>query len=36
MQDKFPHQIVIDLDETKTITGFEYLPRLETKQVRHD
>lgn len=25
----FPHQIVIDLGETKTITGFSYLPRAE-------
>jgi beta-galactosidase len=28
-KDKFPHQIVIDLGETKAISGFEYLPRLE-------
>lgn len=25
----FPHQIVIDLEETKTISGFSYLPRPE-------
>ena len=28
-KDKFPHQIVIDLGETKTVGGFEYLPRPE-------
>ncbi|MDR1120733.1 MAG: beta-galactosidase [Dysgonamonadaceae bacterium] len=28
-KDKFPHQVVIDLGENKTITGFEYLPRME-------
>ncbi|GAB6013326.1 beta-galactosidase [Viscerimonas tarda] len=28
-KDKFPHQIVIDLGENKTIGGFEYLPRME-------
>ena len=26
---KFPHQIVIDLNEVKQITGFAYLPRAE-------
>jgi hypothetical protein len=28
-KDKFPHQIIIDLGETKAIGGFEYLPRME-------
>ncbi|MDR3142004.1 MAG: beta-galactosidase [Tannerellaceae bacterium] len=31
-RDKFPHQIVIDLGETKAITGFEYLPRQESNK----
>jgi beta-galactosidase len=31
-KDKFPHQIIIDLGETKAITGFEYLPRQEANQ----
>ena len=29
-KDKFPHHIVIDLGENKVITGFEYLPRMES------
>jgi beta-galactosidase len=32
VKDKFPHQIVIDLGENKQITGFNYLPRLETNK----
>lgn len=28
-KDRFPHQIVIDLRKEQTITGFEYLPRME-------
>lgn len=28
-KDPFPHQIIIDLGEDKTVTGFEYLPRME-------
>ena len=28
-KDKFPHQIVIDLEENKKVTGFSYLPRPE-------
>ncbi|MCC8145049.1 MAG: beta-galactosidase [Bacteroidales bacterium] len=28
-KDKFPHAIVIDLGKEQTITGFEYLPRME-------
>jgi beta-galactosidase len=31
-RDKFPHQIVIDLGETKAIRGFEYLPRQEANK----
>jgi beta-galactosidase len=31
-RDKFPHQIVIDLGENKTVTGFEYLPRQEANK----
>jgi beta-galactosidase len=31
-KDKFPHQIVIDIGETKAITGFEYLPRQEANR----
>lgn len=29
LKPKFPHQIVIDLEEEKVITGFSYLPRAE-------
>jgi beta-galactosidase len=29
IKDPFPHQIVIDLGEEKTISGVEYLPRME-------
>ena len=29
---KHPHQIVIDLNEEKVITGFSYLPRAESNQ----
>lgn len=29
---KYPHQIVIDLNEEKVITGFSYLPRAESNQ----
>ncbi|MDR2840061.1 MAG: beta-galactosidase [Paludibacter sp.] len=32
IKDKFPHQIIIDLGESKTISGFEYLPRAETNK----
>ncbi|MDR0507255.1 MAG: beta-galactosidase [Dysgonamonadaceae bacterium] len=31
-RNKFPHQIVIDLGETRSISGFEYLPRLEANK----
>ncbi len=31
-RDKYPHQIVIDLGETKQVTGFEYLPRHEANK----
>ncbi len=31
-KDKFPHQIVIDLGETKQVTGFGYLPRSEANK----
>ncbi len=31
-RDPFPHQIVIDLGETKSISGFEYLPRAEANK----
>ena len=27
--DKYPHQVVIDLKEEQTISGFRYLPRAE-------
>ena len=32
IKDKHPHQIVIDLGERKTITGFSYLPRAESNK----
>jgi beta-galactosidase len=32
VKDKFPHQIVIDLGEEKTVGGFEYLPRAESNK----
>ncbi len=31
-KDKYPHQIVIDLGDTKQVTGFSYLPRLEANK----
>jgi beta-galactosidase len=31
-KDKYPHHIVIDLGETKTVSGFEYLPRQEANR----
>jgi beta-galactosidase len=31
-KDKYPHQIVIDLGEDKVVTGFEYLPRMESNK----
>ncbi|MDR2773145.1 MAG: discoidin domain-containing protein [Tannerella sp.] len=31
-KDKFPHQIIIDLGEDKTVGGFEYLPRQEANK----
>lgn len=32
VQQKFPHQIVINLGEDKVITGFSYLPRAEANK----
>jgi beta-galactosidase len=31
-KDKYPHQIIIDLGETKKVSGFEYLPRMEANK----
>jgi beta-galactosidase len=31
-KDPFPHQIVIDLGEEKTVSGFQYLPRMESNK----
>ncbi|GHT36353.1 beta-galactosidase [Bacteroidia bacterium] len=31
-KDKYPHHIVIDLGEDKVVTGFEYLPRMESNK----